>query len=201
MKSCLLFILLLSFTQYTFSQQSDFIVLKKRNNRTVKTYYPGAFISASTYNGFNINGFIKDIRNDSLIILQEERRLMATDFGSVVDTFSYTIGIDYREIERFNYTSQYTWGRKRGFTQIVLPKLMMIGGAGFIALELINTAYRNDSLTDSKKLLSLGIAAGVAAAGYTISRLQNRNNKAGKKYKVVYVKKEELKSMKTTPNP
>jgi hypothetical protein len=200
MKPCLLFILLLSFTQYTFSQQSDFIVLKKRNNRTVKTYYPGAFISASTYNGFNINGYIKEIRNDSLIIRQEERRLMATDFGSTVDTFCYTIGVDYHEIQRFNYTSQYTWGRKRGFVQIGLPKLMMIGGAGYVLLELINTAYRNDSLTETKKLISLGIATGVALAGYTISRLQNRNNKAGKKYKVVYVKKEELKS-KTQPNP
>lgn len=188
MKPCLLLILLLSFVQLTFSQQPDFIVLKKRNGRTVKTYYTGAFISAVTYNGFNINGFIKDIRNDSLIILQQERRLMATELGSALDTFSYTLGVDYHEIERFNYTSRYTWGRKRGFAQVTLPRLMMIGGAGYVLLELINTAYRNDSLKDGKKLTAMGIAAGVAMAGFTISKLVNGNNKAGKKYKVIYVK-------------
>lgn len=189
MKPFLLLILLLSFVQLTFSQQSDFIVLKKRNGRTVKTYYSGAFISATTSNGFQVNGFIKDIRNDSLIIRQEERRLMATETGgTVLDTFVYTVGIDYHEIQRFNYTSQYTWGRKRGFAEVALPRLMMIGGAGFIALELINTAYRNDALNDSKKLTALGIAAGVAVAGYTISRVSNSRNKAGKKYKVYYMK-------------
>ncbi len=52
MKQALLFILLLSITEVTLSQTSDFLVLKKRNNRTLKTYYPGAFISANTYNGF-----------------------------------------------------------------------------------------------------------------------------------------------------
>jgi hypothetical protein len=188
MKSYLLIILLLSFTQITFSQTSDFIVLKKRNNRTLKTYYPGAFISATTYNGFPINGYIKFIRNDSIILQQQERRLVATEFGSTLDTFNYTIGLNFRDIEKFNYTSQYTWGRKKGFSVITLPRLMMIGGTGFVALELINSAYRKESLNEDGKLLSLGIGAAVAVAGYTIQRLQKQNNKAGKKYKVVYVR-------------
>src|ERR1044072_208831 len=112
MKQTILFILLLAITQVTLSQTSDFVVLKKRNNRTLKTYYPGAFLSAHTYNGFFINGFIKEIRHDSLIILQQETRLVGTEFGSAVDTVSYTLGVDYREIKTFHYTG-YTWGRKR----------------------------------------------------------------------------------------
>ena len=71
MKQAVLFILLLSITEVTLSQSSDFIVLKKRNNRTLKTYAPGSFISAVTYSGFPINGFIKEIRHDSIIILQQ----------------------------------------------------------------------------------------------------------------------------------
>jgi hypothetical protein len=188
MKSYLLIILLLSFAQVSFSQTSDFIVLKKRNNRTLKTYYPGAFISAVTHNDFEINGYIKFIRNDSIIFQQQETRLVPTELGSTLDTFNYTIGVDFREIKKFNYTSQYTWGRKKGFSQITLPRLMMIGGTGFVLLELINTGYRNDSLNDSKKLLSIGIGATVAVAGYIINRLKNQNDKAGKKYKVVYVR-------------
>src|SRR5689334_9359398 len=132
MKQTILFILLLAITQVTLSQTSDFIVLKKRNNRTIKTYYPGAFISAVTYNGFSVNGFIKEIRHDSVYILQQERKLVPTDFGYTLDTVAYTFGIDYHEIKSFHYTSQYTWGRKRGFAVITLPKLMKIGGVGFI---------------------------------------------------------------------
>ena len=188
MKQALLFILLLSVTQVTLSQSSDFIVLKKRNNRTIKTYYPGAFISAVTYNGFAINGFIKDIRHDSIIILQQERQLTPTEFGATLDTMSYTIGIDYHTVKKFHYTSQYTWGRKRGFAEISIPRLMKIGGVGFLVLELVNTAYRKESISADNKLVPLGIAAGVAATGFAISYFQNKSDKAGGKYKVVYVK-------------
>lgn len=188
MKQALLFILLVSIAEVTLSQSSDFIVLKKRNNRTIRTYYPGAFISAVTYDGFSINGFIKDIRHDSIIILQQERRLISTEFGATLDTMSYTIGIDYHNIKTFHYTGKYTWGRKRGFAQITIPRLMKIGGVGFIALELINTAYRKESITANNKMLSLGIAAGVAATGFAITYFQNRSDKVGGKYKVVYVK-------------
>jgi hypothetical protein len=188
MKQTLLFILLVSIAEVSLSQTSDFIVLKKRNNRTLKTYYPGAFISASTYNDFPINGFIKEIRNDSVIILQQQRQLMATEFGTEVDTMSYTLSVDYHQIKAFHYTSQYTWGRKRGFAEVTLPKLMKYGGIGFIVLELINTAYRKESITEDNKMVSLGIAAGVAATGFAITYFQNKADKAGGKYKVVYVK-------------
>jgi hypothetical protein len=101
---------------------------------------------------------------------------------------SYTIGVDYHEIKTFHYTGQYTWGRKRGFAQITLPRLMKVGGVGFLILELVNTAYRKESITANNKILPLGIAAGVAATGFAITYFQNRSDKAGGKYKVVYVK-------------
>jgi hypothetical protein len=188
MKQTLLFILLLSTVKVALSQKSDFIVLKKRNNRTLKTYYPGEFISAVTYNGFPVNGFIKDIRNDSIIIHQEERQLVAAGFGSELDTVSYMLSINYRDIKSYHYTSQYTWGRKRGFAEVTIPKLMMAGGAGFIVLELVNTLYRNESINANNKLTSLGIAAGIAAAGFAITQFQKHRDQAGGKYKVLYIK-------------
>lgn len=188
MKQALLFILLVSLTEVTLSQTSDFIVLKKHNGRTLKTYYPGAFISALTYNGFSINGYIKDIRNDSVIILQQTRQLVGTEFGTTLDTVAYTMGVDYHEIKTFHYTSQYTWGRKRGFAEVTIPRLMKLGGLGFLVLELVNTAYRKESISEDNKLVPLGIAAGIAATGFAISYFQNKADKAGGKYKVVYVK-------------
>jgi hypothetical protein len=98
------------------------------------------------------------------------------------------MGVDYREIKTFHYTSQYTWGRKRGFAEVTIPKLMKLGGVGFIVLELVNTAYRKESISADNKLVPLGIAAGVAATGFAISYFQNKSDKAGGKYKVIYVK-------------
>jgi len=193
MKKIILLIILLSGTLLTFSQESDFIVLKKRNNRTIKTFYPGSFISGETYNGFHINGFITAIRNDSLFIRQEETQNVPTEFGSTLDTIAYTVGIDYREIMRFNYSKKYKWGGKRGFAQVALPKIMMVGGIGFIILETVNTIYRKESFNDDGKLLSLGVAAGIAVAGYMWERLQENSNKAGGKYRVVYIKIAEFK--------
>lgn len=188
MKQILLFISFLLVANLLFSQQSDFIVLKKKNNRTLRTYYPGAFISAVTVSEFPINGFIVAIRNDSLIIRQEERKLMQTDFGMELDTLVYTIAIDYRQIKQFNYTRAYSWGGRRGFVQVALPKIMLLGGAGFVVLESVNTIYRGESFNDDKKLVALGVAAGIAATGWMIERTKARNKKVGKKYKVVYVK-------------
>lgn len=190
MKPILLSICLLLFGGTAFSQQADFIVLKKKNNRTLKTYYAGSFISAVTYGGFQINGWIKDIRNDSIIIRQEELRQFQQEFGMVLDTLVYTIVIDYREIKQWNYTRGYTWGGRKGFVQVAVPKILMIGGTGFIVLELVNTAYRKESLNEGNKLSSLAIAGGVALAGLGTEALQNRNKKVGKKYQVVYVKRQ-----------
>jgi hypothetical protein len=193
MKTLVLFITILLCSLLSFSQQSDFIVLKKRNNRSIKTFYPGSFISAKTYNGFNINGFISDIRNDSIFIRQEETRLFGTEFGSTLDTLKYSIGIDYREIGQFNYTKNYKWGGKKGFVQVALPKIMMIGGVGFIILESVNTIYRKESFNEDGKLAALGVAAGVAVAGYLWQYMQDKSKKAGGKYKVVYIKAADIK--------
>lgn len=193
MKTTILLITILFCSILSFSQQSDFLVLKKRNNRTIKTYYSGAFISGETHNGFRINGFVTDIRNDSVFIRQEQTQLVGTEFGSTMDTIKFQVGIDYREIKRFNYTSNYVWGGKKGFVQVALPKIMMIAGVGYIILETVNTLYRKESFNDSGKLLTMGIAAGVALSGYFIQHIQDRNKDAGKKYKVVYVKAADLK--------
>ncbi|AXY76666.1 hypothetical protein D3H65_22895 [Paraflavitalea soli] len=193
MKTTVLLITVLFGSLLSFSQQSDFIVLKKWNNRTIKTFYAGSFISAETHNGFRINGFISDIRNDSIYIRQEETRLQGTEFGSQLDTVRFSIGIDYREIKRFNYTKNYKWGGKKGFVQVALPKIMMVAGVGYIILETVNTIYRKESFNDDGKLLTLGVAAGVAVAGYMWERIHDKSNKAGGKYKVVYIRAADLK--------
>jgi hypothetical protein len=184
-------ILLISCSLTAFAQPSDFIVLKKRNNRTLKTYFPGTFISAATYTGYNFSGIIKQIKNDSVFIEQQDVRQVPTPFGvPALDTIIHTIRLHYKEIRVFYYTSDKLSsgsGMRRSFVGRTLPQIMSLGGTGFIILELVNTFYRGESLSDGNKLTVLAIAAGVAATGFLWQHLQNRNTSAGTKYKVVYV--------------
>lgn len=185
--------LLIAFSLLAFSQPSDYIVLKKRNNRTLKTYFPGTFISAVTYTGFNLNGIIKQIKNDSVFIEQQEIRQVPTQFGvPALDTIVHSIRLHYQEIRAFYYSS--TSGRKRNYGGRLLKSIMIAGGAGFVVLELVNTIYRGESLSDGNKLTVLAIAAGVAATGFLWQHLQNRNTNADKSYKVVYVNMSAKKS-------
>lgn len=182
-------ILLISLSIAAFAQPSDYIVLKKKNNRTLKTYFQGTFISAVTYTGFNLNGIIREIKSDSVFIEQQEVRQVPTQFGvPALDTVVYTIRLHYTEIRAFFYTSNKAgMGRKRNYGGGLLQNIMIIGGTGFIALELVNTIYRGESLSDGNKLTVLAIAAGVAVTGFLWKQLQNRSTRAGTKYKVIYV--------------
>lgn len=181
-------ILLLLFFSLASAQESDYILIKKHNNRTLKTYFPGNFISAETYDGFRINGTIKAINNDSITFQQQETRLVAAEFGSRIDTVRFTLSISYRSIKKFNFVGYQPDAKKKGFSQITIPKLLIIGGFGFLTLELVNTAYRKESLTEGNKLGTLAIAAGVAGTGFLWKFIASKRNRVGGKYKVVYVK-------------
>jgi hypothetical protein len=166
------------------AQKSDFIVLKSRSNRTLRTYFEGTHLSARTYNDFRVNGPIKAIRNDSIFVQQTEVYQVPSQFGTpILDTVVYTIGFPYTDIKTFDYNRR----RRRGFSQIKIPTLMILAGSGYLVLETVNGIYRKESFNDQGKLLGMGIAAAVAAAGFTWKHLQKLGNKAGGKYKVVYV--------------
>ena len=180
-------ILLITFSLIASAQPSDYIVLKKKNNRTLKTYFPGTFLSAVTYTGFTLNGVIKQIKNDSVFIEQFDVRQVPTQFGvPALDTVVYTIRLHYQEIAKYLYTTNRSGARRTGGG--LLPQIMIVGGIGFIVLEVVNTLYRGESLSDGNKLTVMAIAAGIAATGFLWKHLQNRGDRTGKKYTAVYVR-------------
>lgn len=171
-------------------QPSDYLVLKKKNNRTLRTYFTGTFISAVSYDGFEINGIISKIRNDTLFI-QQQRVYYVNKLGlPALDTLLYTIAVDYRDIHRFNYSSHTGIGgapRRRGFSEVALPTLMIMGGFGYLTLESVNTLYRKESFNDKGKLTGMAIAAAVGGSGILMKRIGRNNNEVGRKFKVIYV--------------
>lgn len=168
------------------AQKSDFIVIKKKNNRTIKTYFPGSYIAAQTTSGFMISGVIQAIKHDSLFIQQIDIRQVPTQFGTpVLDTVLYSISLHYQGIARFFVEKNSPRGRTG--PSMLLPKLLQIGGLGYIVLESVNTVYRKESFSDNNKLAGMGIAAGVAAAGFAWQYAKNQQSKPGKKMKVHYI--------------
>lgn len=188
MQKFLLFFLLMASGYWALAQKSDYLQIQTRKGTPMKTYYAGGFISAETWDGFKISGYITAIRNDSILILQEETRLMGTEFGSRVDTLRYPVGLYYNQIKKFNFGSGYVGAKKKGFSSVTVPGLMVVGGVGFGTLQLVNMAYRGESFNQYNNLATIGISYGVAGAGLLWKHIKTKRNKVGGKYKAVYIR-------------
>ena len=192
MRAFLSSILLLLFCSAAFAQVSDFVTVKKRNNRTLTTYFPGSPITCETTFGYFINGYVEAVHSDSVFVKQYAVQMVPTMFGvNSIDTLgSYIVGIHYKEID------VVTIPKKESFGYVKNGSIFIIGGLGYALLNLVNGKYLKQSLTSSENIKSLGIALGVAGAGYLINRLHISNNRNGKKYRVEYVHMTDQKGLK-----
>lgn len=184
MRASLLSTLLLLLSSLLFAQASDFVTVKKKNNRTYTTYFPGSVIMCETIYGSYISGSVQAVRNDTVFVKQYNVALVATPFGvNSIDTLgSYVVGIYYKDIDIV------TVARRHGsFGYIKDGSIFIAGGLGYALLNLINGKYLKQSITSESNIKSLGIALGVAGFGYLINRLHFSNNRNGKKYRVEYV--------------
>lgn len=157
----------------TFAQASDFISVKKKNNRTVKTYFPGLRIQFTTVYGREVNGLIESIHNDSVFVREWDTRLGGGYFGLPrIDTVGvYLTGYHYKEIKDVAV-------KDRSVSLALLPgKLLMIGGTGYAALNLINAGYLHESVGDSKNLRRLGIAGAAVVTGFVANKLLRMKSK------------------------
>ena len=172
-----------------FSQASDFIVVKKHNGRTAKSFFPGLPIALQTESYTWVNGWITAIRHDSIFVKQFDVRQVPTVWGTLVaDTAgSYIIGVHYKEIKRIEFDE-----KGGGFGFITNGTIFMIGGVGYAVLNVVNGQYLHESITDSKNMTSLGIALGVAAGGFVLNRIQHYKNKRWK-YTIEYIRMNDVK--------
>ena len=159
----------------------------------LKTLYEGSFISARTYEGTWLNGVIQRIHNDSVVVLQQDVRLVPTPLGTRLDTLAYPLRLLYTQLQQINFERIDLANRPRGFTQLRVPKLLMIMGYGFTLLELFNTAYRSDPLLEKKELSTLAISSGVGLSGTAWSFWLKRRNRVGGRYTIEYVPAASLK--------
>ena len=166
------------------SQVSDFISVRKKNGRIIKSFFPGSPIIAETFYGSYLDGWVEAIKNDSVFIkIFDVRYYRAMHGGTITDTVrTYIIPIYHKEIKSIPVFE------KRKKIPAKISKLLLIGGAGYFLLNLANGAYLNQSVSDKKNLKSLGISLGSVGAGLLLNRLFKPNNFSEGKHRIVYVK-------------
>src|SRR5215204_6447628 len=130
----LLFLSLLFFSNQIFSQSLDYISVRKKNGRVIKNFYSGSTIVLQTVENRYLQGPIHAIRNDSVFVTLYDIRYFPTQFGTYVkDTVSITLaGINKTEIKAIMLQ------QRKSFFQRTVPSLLMIGGAGYLTLNLLN---------------------------------------------------------------
>ena len=182
MKPLLLFCFLLAAISIS-AQSLDYISVRKQNGQVVKNFYTGSDILLQLTNGSYLKGPVQSIRNDSVYVTLYDIRWYPTPWGSYAkDTISITIaGIKKDEISRIHLS------RRRGFLQRIAGPLLMIGGAGYLVLNVLNGALFDLPITDSQNLRRIGTAAGAFGTDFLLNKLFAADGFSKKKHRIVYV--------------
>jgi hypothetical protein len=178
----LITITILFHLQLCFAQVSDFISVRKKSGRIIKSFIPGSRILFETSYGGFIEGPIKEIKRDSIFITAYDTRTLITNFGArYLDTVrTYVVPFHYKEIKAVNVF------HRRGFFSRI-DKLLVLGGTGYFALNLLNGAYLNESVTSEDNLKSLGISAMAVGTGLLLKHVAHLDNFSRRKHRIVYV--------------
>lgn len=160
------------------SAQSDLMVLKKRNH-VVQTWVKGSFIDFQFSSRQWIQGYIKDILHDSLIIDQ-----------FVINKVPGPLGFarfDTARMGPFKLHIKEIYGlpkRTYGSSIISSGALFQLGGGAYIFLNIFNSLTKKEPVFGSRNLTGIGIAAGVFLFGKILEWSHQPFVVIGKKYRL-----------------
>lgn len=162
--------------------QNDLLILKK-NNRTVKTYFPGTEMDFSTDTRY-YEGEVTAIKRDSVFLVQYDiRHVYSPNLGVfVLDTVSeYHSVIAYKDIVSIgNNTKKFNWNAS-GAALFGGGVLLTTAGLVTWIFAKPNTRYY------ARPQLVIG-AAVLGGIGYLLLKSGNKSMKLGKKYTLRYIK-------------
>ncbi|MEP6675018.1 MAG: hypothetical protein ABJA78_07680 [Ferruginibacter sp.] len=163
---------------FSYSQSSDFILLKK-NNKTEARYYAGTNISFLSTNGAFINAKITEIKNDTLYLQEFIVQRALTTFGTIVpDTVgSYHYQFHYNEIKSIGYSKRQNFDWKGSGAALLGGGTLLTLGSGVVYLA------------DRKKFSAplMAASAGLATLGYFMAKGKSNGKEIGKKYRLQYM--------------
>ncbi len=175
--------LLLIWPRESYTQLSDIISVQKKNGKILKTFVKGSPITFETQEGNEVLGHIEMIRDDSLFIISHDVRYITTPAGF---TFIDTAGT-YRSGWRYTDLSRVKISDKSRFLRNNAGRLVMLGGAGYFVLNLVNNSYLKIPFSDGRNLQTLAFSAGAAGAGWFIQRHLPTDNFSRSKHRIIYV--------------
>lgn len=178
-----LLILFLVKTVAITAQNSDIILLKK-NNKTIQSYYEGQQIAFVTVHGVYKNAVISKIKNDSLFLQEFDVRPMTTQFGFyIIDTLgSYSSVYPYKDIKKIIK-------QRKGFDLAASGSVLLGGGMLIAVISGVVFLVSPDKF--SPFLLGAAVALGVT--GYFLSKKANKEIEIGrKKYELVYLNMQQV---------
>ncbi|MBX3254963.1 MAG: hypothetical protein KF862_12545 [Chitinophagaceae bacterium] len=178
MHKTLLLFLYIAFSCRGYTQQSDFISLKKKGY-TVKSYFKGAPFEFVHSNGSTVSGVIERIYNDTVFMVLYDVRMSPTFWGTTTpDTIAkYDLRFHYKEIAAIPKPD-------KGFEFVRNGTLLMIGGGGYAFLHTFNGLIQKKEIKPSV----IAISGGVALLGFGMKKLRKYYYPIGKKYTIEYIK-------------
>lgn len=185
MRRLLLFICCLYMVKGAPAQVPDFVSIRKANGRTVKNIMKGMYVSFATKSGTWLEGPVHDIRNDSVIIQQFVVRKVMTNLGiPVLDTLGSVL-----QPVHYAHIGPVKVKRRQNFFVRRTDDLLMIGGAGYLLLNVTNGALLQQRQPVNKKenLRKLGTSVGAMAVGLLWHRFIGGGDYTTSKHRVHYI--------------
>lgn len=160
--------------------QSDLLILKKKN-RTVQSFFPGSEIVFSA-NYTNYDAYITSIERDSIFLVQYDVRQVPTSIGVyMLDTVAkYYFSVSYKDITAFGKNrNNFSWAASGG-ALFGGGILLTTAGLATWIFSKPNTRYY------ARPELVIGAAA-LSAVGYLLMKKSGNNRTLGKKYSLHYI--------------
>lgn len=164
------------------SAQNDLLLLKQKN-QTIQTWLPGAYILFQFSSKQWIEGIIKSIKNDSLLIDQIQVRQVANQFGfPTLDTAHFGF-------LKLAITEIYGLPKRSNKTNLINNgTLFQMGSGAYIFLNMANSLIKNDPVFGSDNLPGLGIASGFFVLGKILQASHKTFIEMGGKYTMTTIK-------------
>jgi hypothetical protein len=179
MKLFCLFIL--SFFSLSVLAQKDILMLKQ-NNQTLQSWTSGSYILFQFSSQQWIEGIIKKIQNDSILIDQIQVRQVGNQFGlPTIDTAHFGL-------MQFHISEIYGMPKKGMSSNLFTNgSLFQLGSGAYILLNVVNSLIKADPVFSSDNLSKLGIAAGFFVIGKILQNSHKSYLEMGKKYRMVTI--------------
>ncbi|NCI48361.1 hypothetical protein GWC95_00410 [Sediminibacterium roseum] len=160
--------------------QSDLLVLKQKN-QIIQTWVPGSVFHFQFSSKQWIQGIIKQIKNDSVLVDQISVIQVPNAFGFPrIDTA-------HMGLLQFHVSEIYGMPKRDYAGIFTNGALFQLGSAAYILLNLANTAIHKEQLFSAVNATRLGVAGGIFVIGSLLSATHKTYIRLGKKYTVTTI--------------